>query len=221
MIFYLLFSLSFYIGFEVMPVNIKDFNNHFSFLTKRANELGWDGKFNKFKTYNFSPLFSLKIYENQKKDFGFFISSGFFYDAVKGKFYYRENENEFKIDEKWIYYIFSLNPYWIKETKFIDFSMGYSILFKNLKIYVKGNFELKEDYPKNFKGENIGIYTGIFKRIKKLKIGLLINKFINAEFRKLYKSKDGYIYEGEKPNPEDKRVILVPSNFSLRIMYRI
>jgi len=41
MILYILFSLNLYMGFDMLTMKIKDFNDHLDFLTKRANELGW------------------------------------------------------------------------------------------------------------------------------------------------------------------------------------
>lgn len=205
----------------MLTMKIKDFNDHLDFLTKRANELGWIGKFNKFRIYNLAPLFSITIYQNKTKDFKFFVGSSFLYDIAKGKFYYNKEGKEFKIDEKWIYYIFFLTPHWIKDFKYISFLMGYNILFTNLKIYIKSNFELEENYPKNFKGENLRIYIGITKEFKRLQIGLLGSKTVGGGIRRIYKSKEGYLYEGNYGNPGDRKAILTPSSFCLRITYKL
>ncbi|MEN3044882.1 MAG: hypothetical protein ABDH37_06695 [Candidatus Hydrothermales bacterium] len=226
MIVYILLSLNLNIGAEIRNIGIKDFNKHLDLLERRAKTLGWIGSFGRFRSYNFSPIFLFKIYEvndiETKNYIKFLIGGGFLFDRVKGNFYYKGEENSFEIKQRWEYFIFFLNSLSYIKIKKIGFLIGYEFPFANLKVDIKSNFKLNEEYPKNYKGGGLGFFTGIFKDFKNFNISFLfgeskiLNFGRNGKF--LLKDEEGYIYERKN---EYKFVRLKTLTVSFRIIYSL
>ncbi|MEO0255399.1 MAG: hypothetical protein ABIN20_08295 [candidate division WOR-3 bacterium] len=187
-----LLSLHFYIGVDLFYIKIGDFNEHFNFLTKRANEIGWKGNFRKFKNFNFSPVLSINFRN-------LYACTGLIFDRAEGNFSYTENNNLFKIYERWTYYFIPVNIYFEKNFEGVFIFSGLEFFFSNLKIDIESNFTTRENYPKRFKGEGMGIILGLKKAFKNLSFMAFWRFAEVSDFHSqgnyLFKSDKGYIYE--------------------------
>lgn len=216
---YLLNMWPSWLGAEVCYIKIGDFNRHFIFLSEKATELGWQGNFGSFQNFRYSPALHCELFRIE--DFSLSLGTGYFYDWATGNFSY----DTLSLEEEWRYRVIPIQLNLSLSLGYFDFYSGVEFMFANLGIDINANYPPYANYPLEFNSEDVGLFAGLAKRIRRFSFELFVrsislDQFHNKDGFLYYRTTDGYIYQGPGVG-ESRNAILDFTGCGMRILYRI
>lgn len=223
MILLFISTLSISLGAEVGYLKIGDFNQHFRYLSQRAETLGWTGDFGRFRNLQYSPLLQCELFRIE--EFSLILRTGYLFDRTSGDFSYLSNTDTFRLKEYWHYWAIPIQFDLCLSLKYFSFFTGIEFFFTNLDIKINKNYGLNPNYTQNFDSEDIGLVIGLTKGYGRFNFGLFfrtlpLDQFHNKDGFLYYSESEGYIYHG----PEvfgGQGAVLDFTGAGIKILYRI
>ncbi|MEO0126676.1 MAG: hypothetical protein ABIL44_02860 [candidate division WOR-3 bacterium] len=223
MIFFLINSIPFLLGLKIDYCTIGHFNKHFQFLENRASMLGWNGDLGRFDNILYSPTLELEFMKIE--NLSTCLSIYYFRDKNTGKFSYPAGTDTFWLNEEWRYWRI---PFDIKFNLYLGpiiFISGFEVSFTKLTIDALSNYQMNEKYPKYFESNDVGLFIGLGKKIKKFQFEIFYtytrnDQFYNEDGFLYYNEIMGYIYIGPD-NHNNPTAILDHSGIGIILYYNL